>query len=186
MTDPTVPSEQHAQPDGIVPDTKDWTWVLERPCPECGFAAAGVEPSDVGPAVRATLPRWRAVLARPDVAERPRADVWSTLEYAAHVRDVFRIFDERLALMLAEDDPAFANWDQDVAALEGDYAHQDVAALVTELDVDGAAVAASFDAVAPEDAGRTGRRSNGSVFTVRTLGQYFLHDVVHHLHDVRA
>lgn len=35
-------------------------------------------------------------------------------------------------------------------------------------------------------AARPGRRSNGSVFTVRTLGQYFLHDVVHHLHDVGA
>ena len=23
----------------IVPDGKDWTWVLERPCPECGFDA---------------------------------------------------------------------------------------------------------------------------------------------------
>jgi hypothetical protein len=21
----------------IVPDTKDWTWVLDRPCPECGL-----------------------------------------------------------------------------------------------------------------------------------------------------
>ena len=21
----------------IIPDTKDWTWVLQRPCPECGF-----------------------------------------------------------------------------------------------------------------------------------------------------
>ncbi|MEL7977410.1 DinB family protein [Isoptericola sp. F-RaC21] len=180
MTDPT------AQPDGIVPDTKDWTWVLDRPCPECGFAAAGVEPADVGPAVRETLPRWRAALARPDVAERPRAGVWSTLEYAAHVRDVFRIFDERLALMLAHDDPAFANWDQDVAALEGDYAHQDPRALAGELAAAGEAVAAAFDAVAPGQAERTGRRSNGSVFTVRTLGQYFLHDVVHHLHDVRA
>jgi hypothetical protein len=32
--------------------------------------------------------------------------------------------------------------------------------------------------------GRTGRRSNGSVFTVASLSQYFLHDVVHHLWDV--
>lgn len=23
----------------IEPDTKDWTWVLDRPCPECGFEA---------------------------------------------------------------------------------------------------------------------------------------------------
>ena len=26
----------------VVPDTKDWTWVLDRPCPECGFDAASV------------------------------------------------------------------------------------------------------------------------------------------------
>ena len=25
-----------------------------------------------------------------------------------------------------------------------------------------------------------------STFTVTTLGQYFMHDIVHHLHDVRA
>lgn len=25
----------------ITPDTKDWTWVLERPCPECGFDTQG-------------------------------------------------------------------------------------------------------------------------------------------------
>ena len=25
--------------DPIVPDTKDWTWVLDRPCEECGFDA---------------------------------------------------------------------------------------------------------------------------------------------------
>jgi hypothetical protein len=188
VTDPTASSElpPAAQPDGIVPDTKDWTWVLARPCPECGFAAADVEPADVGPAVRGSLPRWRTALERPDVAVRPSPDVWSTLEYAAHVRDVFRIFDERLGLMVEQDDPAFANWDQDVAALEGDYAHQDPAVLADELEASGEVVAASFDAVAPGQEERTGRRSNGSVFTVRTLGQYFLHDVVHHLHDVRA
>jgi hypothetical protein len=27
-------------------------------------------------------------------------------------------------------------------------------------------------------------RSNGSEFTVESLGRYHLHDVVHHLHDV--
>ena len=31
---------------------------------------------------------------------------------------------------------------------------------------------------------RRGIRSNGSEFTILTLAQYFLHDVVHHLHDV--
>ncbi|GAY08816.1 hypothetical protein [Pseudonocardia sp. N23] len=29
------------------------------------------------------------------------------------------------------------------------------------------------------------RRSNGSVVTVATVARYFLHDVEHHLHDLR-
>ncbi|GAB2462647.1 DinB family protein [Xylanimonas ulmi] len=170
----------------IDPDTKDWTWVLERPCPECGFDAAAADPLGVGDAVRATLPRWSAVLTRQDVRTRPAPGVWSPLEYAAHVRDVFRVFDSRLAAMLAHDDPTFANWDQDAAAVEADYASQDPAEVTRGLAADGEAIAARFDAVGPQRLERPGRRSNGSRFTVRTLGQYFLHDVVHHLHDVGA
>ncbi len=175
-----------AWPDDIVPDTKDWTWVLERPCPECGFAAADVDVAEVGDAVRETLPRWRAALARTDATARPAPGVWSVLEYAAHVRDVFRVFDDRLALMLAEDDPQFENWDQDAAAVADGYADQDPRVVATELAEAGEAVAARFDGVTPDQHERPGRRSNGSVFTVRTLAGYFLHDVVHHLHDVRA
>ncbi|MBD5785898.1 DinB family protein [Cellulosimicrobium terreum] len=170
----------------IPPDTKDWTWVLDRPCPECGFAAAEVEPDAVGPAVRATIPRWVRVLGRDDVRTRPGPTTWSPLEYAAHVRDVFTVFDVRLRSMFEDDDPEFANWDQDSAAVAGDYAHQDPAVVVRELEVAGDRVAGRFEALAPDSWERPGRRSNGSVFTVRTLGRYFLHDVVHHLHDVRA
>jgi hypothetical protein len=38
--------------------------------------------------------------------------------------------------------------------------------------------------VTREEYERPGRRSNGSVFTVETLGVYFLHDIEHHVHDV--
>ena len=31
-----------SEPIPIDPDTKDWTWVLDRPCPECGFDPARV------------------------------------------------------------------------------------------------------------------------------------------------
>jgi len=187
VTEPTASTDPAAaQSDGIVPDTKDWTWVLDEPCPECGFVAADVEVPAIGDAVRAGLPRWRSALARPEVTARPAPGVWSVLEYGAHVRDVFRVFDERLGLMLSQHDPLFANWDQDAAALAGDYASQDPARVAVELEESGRAVAERFDAVAPGQVERVGRRSNGSVFTVRTLGRYFLHDVEHHLHDVRA
>ncbi len=179
VSEPTPPA-------GIEPDTKDWTWVLDRPCPECGFVASALDRAALGDAVRATVPRWAAALGRPDVRVRPAPQVWSPLEYGAHVRDVLRVFDVRLRLMLAHDDPQFANWDQDATAVADRYDLQDPAVVSDELTAAAAVIAADFDAV-PDDAwGRTGRRSNGSVFTVESLGGYFLHDVMHHLHDVGA
>ena len=101
----------------IEPDTKDWTWVLERPCPDCGFDASSVEPTDLADRIRENAARWSVVLMFADVAVRPADNVWSLLEYACHVRDVHRVFDERVRRMLAEDDPEFENWDQDATAV---------------------------------------------------------------------
>ncbi|MBO3089622.1 DinB family protein [Cellulomonas dongxiuzhuiae] len=174
------------RPPAIEPDAKDWTWVVEARCPQCGFAASDVDPRGIGGTVRDLVPRWVAALHRADARERPEPHVWSPLEYGAHVRDVMRVFDERVRLMVEQDDPLFANWDQDATALAERYDLQDPAVVADELARAADLTADRFDAVAPDAWERTGRRSNGSLFTVRTLGQYFLHDVVHHLHDVRA
>ena len=168
----------------ITPDTKDWTWVLEHPCTECGFAAAAVHYDEIPDLVRRNAAAWHPVLARPDVAVRPDDQTWSALEYAAHVRDVFRIFRTRLGLMLTEDDPLFANWDQDATALAERYNEQDPGTVAAELAAAAASVADAFAAVPPADRERTGRRSDGARFTVTTLAQYFIHDPTHHLHDV--
>ena len=168
----------------IIPDIKDWSWVLQRPCPECGFEASAATPATAPGIVNSMLPRWRAALRRPDVAERPDEDTWSVLEYASHVRDVFSLFDHRLDLMLANDDARFDDWDQDLTAVEKDYASADPAEVSAELTAEGEQIAASFAGVPVEDWGRKGTRSNGSEFTVLTFAQYFVHDVVHHLHDV--
>ena len=167
-------------------DDKDWTWVLERVCPECGYDAASVEATDVSSRVRDSTDRWVEVLGRPDVAVRPRADVWSALEYGCHVRDVFRRFDERLQLMLDHDDPQFANWDQDETAIAERYGEQDPSTVAGELRVAGERIADSFADVGGEEWQRGGRRSDGAAFTVDSFARYFVHDVVHHLHDVGA
>jgi DinB superfamily len=165
-------------------DDKDWTWVLERRCPECGFEAGAVDVGQIPELVRGNARSWQEVLAAPTARQRPRPDIWSPLEYACHVRDVFRLYDERLALMLADDDPLFANWDQDVTAVTDRYGSQDPAAVSRELADAAEAVAASFATVAGEQWQRRGRRSDGVAFTVRTFGQYFVHDPIHHLWDV--
>ncbi|MET0932760.1 MAG: DinB family protein [Mycetocola sp.] len=170
----------------IEPDTKNWTWVLDRQCPECGFDAADVSLADLPALLRDNIASWPAVLARPDVAVRPDDSTWSPLEYSAHVRDVFRVFLGRLTLMLAENDPEFPNWDQDAAAVAARYAEQDPKRVSVELVEAGTALADSFERMPAEAASRTGRRSDGSRFTVESFGSYLLHDVVHHRWDVRG
>jgi len=170
----------------IVPDTKDWTWVLDRPCPECGFDASRVTVDRLAEVVRDNATTWEAVLTLADAAVRPDTTTWSPLEYACHVRDVHRIFDLRLRLMLDEVDPQFPNWDQDETATAERYAEQDPATVARELLEAAAVVAERYESVPPDAWGRRGLRSNGSEFTVESLGRYHLHDIVHHAWDVRA
>jgi hypothetical protein len=176
-------------PDTIVPDTKDWTWILREPCPECGYDAGTVDRASIGSRIRASAAAWQGVLARPDAVARPEPSVWSPLEYACHVRDVHRIFGERLRSMLEEDAPHFANWDQDATAVEEKYGEQYPATVASELAEAADTVAAQYDAVPVDDDaawGRPGLRSDGSEFTVETLGRYHLHDTEHHVWDMRA
>jgi hypothetical protein len=168
----------------IEPDTKDWTWVLTQPCPECGFDPADVARGDLAELVHENTRGWYGALDGSDAVVRPAPSIWSPLEYACHVRDVHVLFAERLRLMLDQDDPQFANWDQDVTAVESRYAEQDPATVSVELVEAAADVAAIYAQVHGDQWQRPGRRSNGSVFTVETLGVYHLHDVVHHLHDI--
>jgi hypothetical protein len=169
----------------IVPDTKDWTWVLREPCPECGFDAQGVDRESLGERIRENAAEWARALADPQAAQRPDPSTWSPLEYGCHVRDVHRIFGVRLASMLDEDDPRFANWDQDVTAIEERYAEQEPATVAAELSEAAGLIAGRYDAVADDATWqRTGIRSDGSEFTVDNLGRYQLHDLVHHVWDV--
>ena len=166
------------------PDTKDWTWVLDRPCPECGLDTSTIDHDDVPAMLRANAVAWRDVLARDDVRTRPDPDTWSPLEYAAHVRDTCRVYTERLHLMLTQDGPAYPNWDQDATAVADRYGEQDPATVADELVDAGTRLADAFDAVPADAWDRTGARSDGAAFTIETFARYFVHDPIHHLHDV--
>lgn len=167
-----------------MPDVKDWTWVLERRCPECGLDAQGVPRAAIAGMIRASAESWQQVLARRDPRRRASPAVWSALEYGCHVRDVLRLYDERLVLMLTADGPRYPNWDQDATAVADRYAEQDPARVAAELDEAAGVIAARFDAVTGDQWQRTGFRSDGAQFTVDSFARYFIHDVIHHLWDV--
>jgi hypothetical protein len=134
--------------------------------------------------IRDISSQWEVILLHPGAINRPVENVWSPSEYGCHVRDVFRLFDFRLELMLTEDDPKFPNWDQDETAISDRYDLQDPLVVRRELAIAGDLLAERFDAVTAGEWLRTSLRSDGTRFTVDSIGRYLLHDPIHHLWDV--
>ena len=166
------------------PDDKDWTWVIERECPDCGFDASRPSTSEFAAIFSSWPDQWREVLERDDVSVRPAPKVWSPLEYACHVRDVLALTDFRLRLMLDHDNPVFANWDQDETALESEYPHADPSAVGEAIAANTSTVVAILDGLDGSAWSRPGVRSNGSLFTIESFSRYILHDPIHHYWDV--
>jgi hypothetical protein len=169
----------------IVPDDKDWTWVLDRRCPDCGFDASSCAVEAVPELVRGNALRWRQLLEDGAIHPgRPDPAVWSPLEYACHVRDVYGRFDHRIFLMLTQWSPLFPNWDQDATAISDRYDEQDPTVVVDRLMIAAEALAIRLEGVSPSDQRRPGRRSDGARFSVDSIARYMIHDPIHHVWDV--
>lgn len=172
------------------PDHKDWTWVLNEPCTECGYDASSIEPADVAALMRTNAASFRAALGRGDIVhERPpvppgASPVWSALEYGAHVRDVYKLAADRVTKMMKKDGPTFEDWDQNAAAAAGDYRNTDVDKLRYDLAANAGKTADLLGKVRGDQWQRTGMRSDGAPFTIATYAVYIYHDFYHHLWDV--
>ncbi len=185
----TGPAEHEPQPAATPEpgqaDDKDWTWVLDRPCGECGADVGGLSVAEVATANRDIASAFAAALrTRSDVRDRPEPDVWSPLEYGAHVLDVFRLFLTRLELMLTEDDPLFANWNPNETAESDRYDLMDPAMVADDLESAADELATRFESLTPQQLDRTGRRSDGAAFSVLSFARYEIHDPIHHLWDI--
>lgn len=165
-----------------VPDTKDWTVVLGATCTECGIDVRALSPAQVAELVRDSAPRFAQTLGSPGARVRPAPTVWSAHEYCAHVAAMYKVMNARLALMVAQEAPSFANWDQDEAALRDDYASIPAAEVARMLGESSLEFAAALETLTDAQIPRMGTRSNGAVFTAATLAQYAWHDAAHHLH----
>ncbi|MDN5796887.1 MAG: DinB family protein [Intrasporangium sp.] len=181
--------DELTDPGPATPDTADWTWVLTRRCPDCGFDPDQVGPPGFASVIREMGQRYAAVLGRDDVARRPSAGVWSPLEYCCHVRDVCDVMRGRLEQILSGDGRRtvrFADWDQDAAAAQERYWRSDPVTVRGELTAALGLAADAFERPHGAQWDWPALRSNGSEFTCHTLGAYFLHDLRHHLWDVRG
>ncbi|HSB86678.1 MAG TPA: DinB family protein [Ilumatobacteraceae bacterium] len=169
----------------IEPETKSWTWVLERKCEECGFDTRSFPSSALAGLLREVGDPWPELLGHPLARVRPNESTWSALEYGCHVRDALRLGTYRVGLMLNEDNPQFANWDQDETAVSDHYELQDPAVVAEEITAAAGELADLYETVGDDQWNRPGVRSDGAPFTVDSFGRYFLHDPFHHIFDVR-
>jgi hypothetical protein len=63
------------------PDTKDWTWTLQRRCPECGLSAGEIDLDEIATRTFVAAEEWVQILrSSPAVAARPSPQVWSPPE----------------------------------------------------------------------------------------------------------
>jgi hypothetical protein len=122
------------------------------------------------------------------IRARPGARIWSALEYACHVRDVFLLQRERLYLTLVEECPSFARMYRDERASLARYAAEDPDDVGRELKVAAEMLAWAFEGL---DEVQWQRRCiynfpEASERTVLWLGRHAVHEGEHHLRDLDA
>lgn len=156
----------------------------------CGFAWDHVDPNSIGSRIVTSAGVISAILrsAEFEATRRSHVDVWSPIEYAAHVRDVLFNLRDRLIVALNEENPVckglYGSPRVDTGLYDGDGAR----VVATELDVAAAMFTKTWERI-PVTA-----RSRTMVYGYPTIADrsltwvaaQALHEVEHHLADVRA
>ena len=156
-------------------------------CRECGFEYRPDEALAAGDAILTGADEIAALLDVPAVRERRAPDIWSTLEYACHVRDVLLVQRERVLQARREDTPTPPPMGRDDRVEHDGYAAQDPAAVARQLRDAAALFANVLDHLGPDwDRTMVYNYPEPTVRTLRWVAVHTLHEVQHHLGDARA
>lgn len=159
-------------------------------CEECGYVydldAAVRSSYDIGVGV-AELVELMTTTERQNLALQTRPDLWSPLEYACHVRDVLLTQRERMLLARRVDVPEAVPMGRDERVLHDGYAEQDPAEVAEELTVAARLLVNTLDRLDLSDWERRILYSwpEPRERTLRWVAAHTLHEVRHHLLDVR-
>jgi uncharacterized membrane protein len=121
----------------------------------------------------------------PTLAERPAPYVWSVLEYSSHVRDVLLNQREGIIVALVEETPTKQKMYREVRVDLGMYAGESAAEVVRGLQLASELFVRTFGVLNAEQLSRTMTYA-GQVRTLAWIGAQAVHEVEHHLADVRT
>jgi DinB superfamily len=170
----------------------EWTRIQTEPCPQCGDNPAALPVDSLGLLVVARAAAWREFLdeARDAYLRRvPEPGVFSPLQYAAHVRDILRVYTERIVLGLEHDSPTVPMFHPPQEVWE-EYNRSDVRELGADLETHAQQLAESVGKMAPSDWSRVVVNDRGEygvyTFTLVGLACTAAHEAHHHLLDARG
>ena len=171
-----------------------WQWhrIQFDPCPQCGHYPASMEPASLGPLAVELAGSWREFLTKSDdgyLRTSPEFGVFSPIQYGAHVRDIIRVYTDRMVLGLEQDTPTVPifNPPQEVweryNALDSDELADDIETQARHLDT-------VIQNMEPGGWSRTVINDRGPYgvysFTVAGLACNAVHEAHHHLLDAKG
>jgi hypothetical protein len=171
-----------------------WQWARAQTdcCPQCGLHPAGTERDTLGGELLESAAGWRAFLMNADevyLRTVPGPGIFSPMQYAAHVRDIQRVYGDRILLMLDEDSPVFPQLNPDEGEWDR-YNGLDAGELADDIEAQARRLAGILNTLKPEDWSRTMIRDGGGdgvfEFTVVGLANYAVHESHHHLLDANG
>lgn len=178
-------------------DATDAVPAVDGTCQQCGFDYDALRDADVPDSLRAFPRRFQAPMTRGLADEslddllraHPLEGVWSALEYACHVRDVFAVQLERIDLTLTNDLPRYepmGGVGRDELAIQERYNEQDPTEVAEQLAANAEALAAAFEALTDEQWARRGLYGypTPTERDLRWIGRHTVHEGRHHLLDI--
>jgi hypothetical protein len=168
-----------------------WQWARAQTdrCPQCGQHPAAMDRAVLGRELVGSAGSWRNFLLKADdtyLRTSPGPGIFSPIQYGAHVRDIVRVYGDRIVLMLEGENPVFPQFNPAEDVWDS-YNRLDTEELADDLEAQARRLARILEDLRPEDWSRTMTRDGGSdgvfQFTVAGLASYAVHEAHHHLLD---
>lgn len=163
-------------------------------CDACQFVYADLHAHALPTRLATFGARYRALLLPPDrsavwdqtLRTRPSAQVWSALEYACHVRDVFLVQRDRIYAALVEDKPVISPMHREQRVTLARYNAQDPIEVVSQLATAAQLIAQAFAVLDPVQLQRLCVYNFPAPMerSLLWVGQHVTHEGVHHYQDI--
>jgi hypothetical protein len=150
-------------------------------CPECGLDYDSISPEDAAVAVRSFPRRYREAMAGIDedvLRKRPAPEVWSALEYTAHLAQLYEPMADAQRRIRLEDHPTI-QWGRD-----RDPEATTSADVLSKLAANAERMATEIEATHGNDWTRVGTLPWGDRDAL-TMARNAVHEGAHHLRDIQ-